>query len=355
MAITYGFYNSLNGDRKYNAQDMSRIFDGIINDGVFMSIGTAFIVQSTNSMIVNVGVGRAWFNGTWTHNDSILQLRIPDSDVLLNRIDTVVLEVNSNDNVRINTIKVVAGIPATEPTPPVLKKDGGVYQYPLANIAVNALVDEITQANITNKVGTSECPFVTGILQTMNIDALVAQWGQQWTEWKSAIEADNTSWSNRERSEFEAWCSEQQRVVSLWISDYESDLNLIKGDFVDFIELSESDFNAWFDTVKSQLSGDAIGNLQRQLEELTKREFERFYGMSNKTTTVNKSNGATISIVEVTNEATSTTTFSKSSSGTTITTTCIPTVGNYNYTKTVTIKDTSNGKQIVESFTSSPK
>ena len=39
MALTYGFYNSLNGDRKYNAMDISRLFDGLIKDGVFMSIG----------------------------------------------------------------------------------------------------------------------------------------------------------------------------------------------------------------------------------------------------------------------------------------------------------------------------
>ena len=40
MALTYGFYNSLNGDRKYNAMDISRLFDGLIKDGVFMSIGS---------------------------------------------------------------------------------------------------------------------------------------------------------------------------------------------------------------------------------------------------------------------------------------------------------------------------
>ena len=39
MSVTYGFYNSINGDRKYNALEMSSIFDGIIVDGVYMSIG----------------------------------------------------------------------------------------------------------------------------------------------------------------------------------------------------------------------------------------------------------------------------------------------------------------------------
>ena len=39
MAFTYGFFNSLNGDRKYTAEQLSSIFDGLITDGVFDSIG----------------------------------------------------------------------------------------------------------------------------------------------------------------------------------------------------------------------------------------------------------------------------------------------------------------------------
>ena len=52
MALTYGFYNSQNGDRMYDATDISSIFDGIIKDGVFMSIGDAFIVSAAIGMQV---------------------------------------------------------------------------------------------------------------------------------------------------------------------------------------------------------------------------------------------------------------------------------------------------------------
>ena len=46
MSVTSGFFNSLHGDRRYNAEQMSAIFDGIINDGVFANIGTAFSIKS---------------------------------------------------------------------------------------------------------------------------------------------------------------------------------------------------------------------------------------------------------------------------------------------------------------------
>ena len=55
MSVTYGFYNSINGDRKYNALEMSSIFDGIIVDGVYMSIGDALNVKSSGGM----EIGRA--------------------------------------------------------------------------------------------------------------------------------------------------------------------------------------------------------------------------------------------------------------------------------------------------------
>ena len=57
MSVTYGFYNSLNGDRKYNAEQVSSLFDGLIIDGVFASVGMAFAVKATTGITVNVGIG----------------------------------------------------------------------------------------------------------------------------------------------------------------------------------------------------------------------------------------------------------------------------------------------------------
>ena len=66
MSVTFGFYNSKEGDRRYDAIQMSSIFDGIIQDGILQHVGTAMVVKESEAMIINVGVGRAWFNHTWT-------------------------------------------------------------------------------------------------------------------------------------------------------------------------------------------------------------------------------------------------------------------------------------------------
>ena len=204
MSITYGFFNSLNGDRKYNAEQLTSIFDGIITDGVFGAISEKLVVkqQSTPSMGVNVSPGRAWFNSTWTYNDVLYPITISESDIILDRIDTIVLEVNKNDDVRANRIFALEGTPATNPVAPTLTKKDGVFQYPLCDILVKANVKEITQSDITNRIGTSDCPFVTGILQTVNTDELIVQWQDQWNQWMDSTEV-----------EFDAWFRELQAVL----------------------------------------------------------------------------------------------------------------------------------------------
>lgn len=183
MTVTYGFYDSLDGDRRYNAMQFSELMDSIIRDGVFMSIGTALVVTAGTGLHVEVGMGRAWFDHTWTLNDSALVLDISTPHAVLDRIDAVVLETNSDQNTRANSIHVIDGTPASSPVPPTLTHTSTLNQYPLAYVLVIHSSTQIVQQNITNMVGTTACPFVTGILETMDIDALVAQWQDDFETW----------------------------------------------------------------------------------------------------------------------------------------------------------------------------
>lgn len=176
MALTYGFYNSINHDRRYNALQMSRLFDGIITDGVFMNIGTAMTVTAGLGLTVNVGIGRAWFNSTWTLNDAVYPIEATASDILRDRIDAVVLEVDQRETTRANRIFIKEGVAAASPKKPDMTNANEVYQHPLCYIYRAAGSTEITQGDIENCVGTSECPFVTGILSTVSTDELIKQW-----------------------------------------------------------------------------------------------------------------------------------------------------------------------------------
>lgn len=250
MSVTYGFYNSINGDRKYNALEMSSIFDGIIVDGVYMSIGDALNVKSSGGMGITVGEGRAWFNHTWTLNDSLLPLTLANSDVLLNRIDAIVLEVNNNTEVRKNTIKILKGTPSSKPVKPTMTEGELLNQHPLAYISIPAGATSISQSNIENAVGTSACPYVTGVLKGMDIDKLVAQWGAQWAEWLSS----NT----------DAW----KAFMSDNTNEWKSFMAKNKNEWSALINGNTSEFETWFEHMKDQLSEDAAGNLQLQVDNL---------------------------------------------------------------------------------------
>lgn len=210
MSVTSGFFNALNGDRKYNAEEMSSIFDGIIEDGVLQHVGTAMVVTAMDNMNVYVGIGRAWFNHTWTLNDSILPLEVTQAEVLLNRYDAVVLDVDARTSVRANTIKIINGTPGSSPSKPEMLKDNDHWQYPLAYIYVAAGVTSIGQENITNCVGTSECPFVTAPLEKMDIDALIAKWEAQWNVWTARNDSEWASWTAKNDSEWTEWTTKNE-------------------------------------------------------------------------------------------------------------------------------------------------
>ena len=255
MSVSSGFFNSLNGDRKYNAAQMSAIFDGLIIDGVFASIGTAFAVKAAGGLTVNVGVGKAWFDHTWTVNDSILPMTAPEAEVLLDRIDAVVLEVNGMESIRENTIKFVKGNPSSAPSRPILTNEGNVHQYPLCYIYRKYGTAVINQADITPMVGTESTPFVTGILQTVSLDELLGKWQDELDRFTDARSQEVDDWIAQEESDFTTWfdkmkadLQQEQTVLDQWIAS------------------EQADFLSWYNQMKDQLSGDVAGNLQLEID-----------------------------------------------------------------------------------------
>lgn len=226
MSLTYGFYNSVNGDRKYDAIQMSSIFDGIIGDGVYETIGDALMVKVSEGMGITVGTGRAWFDHTWTLNDALIPLTVGTAEVLTDRYDTVVLEVDSAS--RVNSIKIIKGTGAENPTKPELTNNDSLHQHPLAHIRVRAGAQSIVQTDIENCVGTSACPFVIGVVKVMNIDNFISTWSLQWQD----------------------WLNQQNGIMADWMSQ------------------SKSDFETWFNQLKVQLDENVAANLENQILEL---------------------------------------------------------------------------------------
>lgn len=215
MSVTSGFFNSLSGDRKYDAIQISSMFDGLITDGIYNGYLESFMVTASSpaSMVVTVGEGRCWFNHTWTLNDAPLPLTLDVGDVVLNRIDTIVIDVDSTDTVRACTIKIIKGTPSSQAVRPTLENTETHHQYPLCDISVPAGATTVTQSNITNRRGTSDCPFVATLMESVDVDDLLIQWESQWNDWMTDRANSMDSWTAEQQEAFTTWFQTVQDIL----------------------------------------------------------------------------------------------------------------------------------------------
>lgn len=173
MAITSGFFDSVNGDRKYSAQQFGNLFTGIISDGVFSGVGGGLKVESRSSQVY-INSGRAWCRGTWLDNDSYASLSVPaNTHPNYSRYDAVVLTFDTSSSVRRNSIDYISGVAAATPLKPTLKNDSLTKQMPLCYIFRPANSTTITPSNIESTIGTSACPYITGPLKTIDVTDVV--------------------------------------------------------------------------------------------------------------------------------------------------------------------------------------
>lgn len=184
MAISSGYFNSSNGDRKYNAETMSRYFSGILSKGVLANYLSAFNVTAAGGMNLTVGTGRAYFtDGRWMENDTAMNLVLNVADVTNPRIDRVVLRKDSSNSVRGCSVIVKTGTPAASPTPPTLESSDYVEELSLAQIYVSPVTTSITQTEITDERPNDVCGFVHGLIKQITTEGLFEQYQATFEEW----------------------------------------------------------------------------------------------------------------------------------------------------------------------------
>ena len=231
MAVSCGFYSALytnNGyDNIYQSGEISKLFNGLIIDGVYLSsrpndpTNKQFMVSAdTNDMHIKVAPGKAWFLGTFTVSDSDIQLTIASANLSYDRIDAVIIEVNNKFTgsdpgpvftERFNSIKVVTGTPASTPVKPTMVHEDGIDQYPIAYITVSKGVTAIRPYDIEYVVGT-DAPYFAWICERLSIAEL-------YSKWKSILGVQTMP--------FVTWFDSIQRMLGHGEEDYDDILDEI--------------------------------------------------------------------------------------------------------------------------------
>lgn len=164
-------------------------------------------VTSAGGMDVSVSSGYANIDGKVRFFDSATKLTLATAGATYPRIDTIVVERNDTD--RKITIKAITGTYSANPTATAPVRANNIYQIVLAQIYIAAGATAITQAAITDtRKDTSLCGIVAATIKNP--------------------------------------------------------------DFGQWYEQNEAQFTEWFDAMKGQLTTDAAGNLQTEIDTLKK-------------------------------------------------------------------------------------
>lgn len=178
MAQKYGFFNSVNNDRVYDAADVAGFLSKFFTNGIF---NNSLAVSSNDNMTVSVATGNANINGYGYENTEILTFDIDEADSTLNRIDSVICRLDLTN--RQITTMILQGSYATTPSQPSITRTGTIYDLRLANISIPAETTRITADMITDTRFGSDCGNVTQAVLELDTSEIFAQYESWFKEW----------------------------------------------------------------------------------------------------------------------------------------------------------------------------
>lgn len=198
FAVNCGFFDAVNQDRTYSADDMNRPYRRVIANGVFATPkgtpSTDLQVSAATGMNITCRAGEGLFADKWFQNPASIVITVPSNTAVNPRIDSVIVQVDTTLAGRVGNIVYRTGTPASSPVPPSINQTEGVVEYRLANIRVNSGVSAITQSMITDRRGSSDCPWVTSLIYQVDTSTLYDQWQAAYEEYFEAEKAIWDAW-----------------------------------------------------------------------------------------------------------------------------------------------------------------
>lgn len=202
MAEEYRFFNHIDGDRQYNADEFAEYFRQVLTNGI-LNGGTNLQVYCNGSdRVARIRPGKAWIEGYFYKLTDELELPLAEAHGTYDRIDRIVLRLDRRPEARHIRAFVLTGEPAMEPAAPELTRDGLVYEISLAQVLVVHNTSVLQPGNVTDeRLDASVCGLVNSLVQvdaahmTQQFedwyDSKTAQWQQEWEDWFAGIQGQN--------------------------------------------------------------------------------------------------------------------------------------------------------------------
>lgn len=216
--INGGFFDAVNNDRTYSAEDMNRPYKRVITEGIFATpSGTPStdlqVLSANNGMSIIIKAGEGLLGGKWFENPTDFNLTVATNNSISPRRDSVIIQIDKRQSGRVPNIIYREGEPSSNPQVPALSTNDSVIERRVANIYVAAGASNINQDAIVDLRGSSECPWITSLIKQVDTSTLYDQY-----------RAAYDSYYQRETELFNAFMDQltQQLNVSTNIVKYES-------------------------------------------------------------------------------------------------------------------------------------
>ncbi|WP_346920106.1 hypothetical protein [Clostridium sp. UBA7339] len=200
-------------DRAVDEEYFAKYHSEFLSNGVYANPSNNFQVMVNDLMKLKVKAGSCFINGYYAYDNFDGEIILEPASSDLNRIDRIVTRLDRiNRKISIEIKKGAYG--TTSYSAPSLQRDDDIWELGLADVLVKKGTTQIVQANITDLRAIQEyCGYVYNPMQNIDTTDLFAQY-------------DNS-------------------------------------------------FEVWFQHVKDQLSTDAAGNLQKQIDTHTSELAEK--------------------------------------------------------------------------------
>ena len=195
--VTYDSSGAPSYDRAISSDPYRKLIKELFTTGIMPTSSANMQVVAGENMTVTVKAGFAVVEGCMSLEEDDRSLEITASNTQ-DRIDTVVLRLNTNDEYRTCDYYVVAGTPASSPVHPDLTRTNSIYEIGLADVFVPANSTAVSDERITDtRYDTERCGVISSISE---FDT-------------STLNSQMNAWSAEKRTEFESWVASLKDIL----------------------------------------------------------------------------------------------------------------------------------------------
>ena len=216
--------------RRYQASDFADFFGTVLSTGLIHTDDIPGMVVSVQAGTLNtvISTGKAIMDGYPYENTTPRTLTHSIPEPTIDRIDRIVLRLDSRNSERNILLHVKEGAPTANPVAPVLQRDNFIYEISLAQIRVRKNTVQLLPSDlIDERLNEDLCGLVYSL-----ISIPTSKFQQQWDEFMTGI-VDSGFASAEEFTKHSAddvrHITDAERII--WTAKVDESLFLEKTDF----------------------------------------------------------------------------------------------------------------------------